>query len=77
MWTNAAELPRFVYDVPEKVVLLVNDDAAYRRLRQKFATSKAFLRNYEIKDRDNNAQTNLQNACHRFAGQKWIQAESV
>jgi subtilisin family serine protease len=49
--TSAAELPRFVYDVPEKLFDLLNDDAAYRTFTTKVrADLESVLRDYEIKD---------------------------
>ena len=49
--TNAADLPRFVYDVPEKLIDLVNDDAAYKRLAAKVrADLEGVLRDYDIRD---------------------------
>jgi subtilisin family serine protease len=49
--TSAAELPRFVYDAPEKLLDLLNDDAAYRTFAAKVrADLESVLRDYEIKD---------------------------
>ncbi|HEX8564848.1 MAG TPA: S8 family serine peptidase [Pyrinomonadaceae bacterium] len=49
--TNAAELPRFVYDSPEKLIDLVNNDAAYRAFAAKVRGDlEGVLRDYEIKD---------------------------
>lgn len=49
--TNAAELPRFVYDVPEKLTDLLNDDATYKTFTAKVrADLESVLRDYEIKD---------------------------
>ncbi|HEV2880388.1 MAG TPA: S8 family serine peptidase [Pyrinomonadaceae bacterium] len=49
--TSAAELPRFVYDVPEKLIDLLNDEAAYKTFAVKVrADLEGVLRDYEIKD---------------------------
>ncbi len=50
--TNAAELPRFSYDVPEKLTDLLTDDTAYKTLAAKVrADLEGVLRDYEIEDK--------------------------
>ncbi len=50
--TNAAELPRFSYDVPEKLTDLLTDDAAYKVFAAKVrADLETILRDYEIEDK--------------------------
>lgn len=49
--TNAADLPRFSYDVPEKLADLISDEAAYKIFSAKVRGDlEGVLRDYEIKD---------------------------
>lgn len=49
---SAADLPRFSYDVPEKLMDLLTDDAAYRSFAAKVrADLEGVLREYEIEDK--------------------------
>lgn len=48
---NAADLPRFSYDVPEKLTDFLTDEAAYKEFAAKVrADLEGVLRDYEIKD---------------------------
>ncbi|HEX8564847.1 MAG TPA: S8 family serine peptidase [Pyrinomonadaceae bacterium] len=49
---NAADLPRFSYDVPEKLTDLITDDAAYKTFAVKVrADLEGVLRDYDIQDK--------------------------
>ena len=50
--SSAADLPRFSYEVPEKLTDLLTDDAAYKVLASKVrADLESILRDYEIEDK--------------------------
>jgi subtilisin family serine protease len=49
--TSAAELPRFSYDAPEKLIDLLNDEAVYKAFAGKVRDDlEGVLRDYEIND---------------------------
>jgi subtilisin family serine protease len=49
--TNAAELPRFIYEAPDNLIDLLNNEAAYKAFTAKVrADLEGVLRDYEIKD---------------------------